>query len=222
MCYHSGPEWNWEWCQWRVLGIPQSSSNTGTSSSDWLVLYPGHSLLFVISRTHCREAVGVFYHPSQLGKIMSWTATSKEAIRHHLCYIIAGWFSFILSFFVGYILSFGLVRLWTVRLLVQVFTLVPRWEMRLECKLRHARKLWTGIFSDHWKKQELRFEPRRRQSSWVLRNARHVCWVSELRLDSGPASSPGEMTDGRCRNSQYSKNCVSLSPRVEKLKVRKC
>ena len=34
-----------------------------------------------------------------------------------------GMIVFILSFFVGYILSFGLVRLWTVRFLVQVSTL---------------------------------------------------------------------------------------------------
>ena len=34
-------------------------------------------------------------------------------------------------------------------------------------------------------------------------------WVETL--DSGPASSAGELTEGQCRNSQHNKNCVSLS-----------
>ena len=76
-----------------------------------------------------------------------------------------GMIFFILSFFVGYILSFSLVRLWTVRLLVQVFTLVrgwcdnhkchnknPRWEIGLGCEWRHTRKRWAGNFGDFWKK----------------------------------------------------------------------
>ena len=42
-----------------VLRIPQSSSTAGTSPSDCLVLYPGHSLGGVLPL--CREAVGVFY-----------------------------------------------------------------------------------------------------------------------------------------------------------------
>ncbi len=44
-----------------LLHIPQSSSITGASPSDCLVLYPGGVLLL------CRDAVGVFYSPSQLG-----------------------------------------------------------------------------------------------------------------------------------------------------------
>ena len=32
-----------------VLCIPQSSSITGTSPSDWLVWYPGHSLCYIIA-----------------------------------------------------------------------------------------------------------------------------------------------------------------------------
>ena len=40
-----------------VLCNPQSSSIIGTSPSNYLVLYPGHSL-----------GVSVFYSPSQLGK----------------------------------------------------------------------------------------------------------------------------------------------------------
>ena len=38
----------------------------------------------------------------------------KKSWKQH-CYIIAEGFFFILSFFVGYILSFGLVRLWTIQ-----------------------------------------------------------------------------------------------------------
>ena len=49
-----------------VLCIPQSSSITGTSLSD-LVSYLGHSLVEVLP---FRETVGVFYSPSQLGKIV--------------------------------------------------------------------------------------------------------------------------------------------------------
>ena len=48
-----------------VLHIPQSFSITGTSPSDCLVSYPGHSLVGVL--TLCRGAVGVFYSPSRLG-----------------------------------------------------------------------------------------------------------------------------------------------------------
>ena len=46
-----------------ILRIPQSSSITGTSPSDCLVLYPGHSLGWILPLY--REAVGVFYSPSR-------------------------------------------------------------------------------------------------------------------------------------------------------------
>ena len=49
-----------------VLRICQSSSITGTSPSEWLVLYPGH-LLGGGVLPFCREAVGVFYSPRWLG-----------------------------------------------------------------------------------------------------------------------------------------------------------
>ena len=49
-----------------VLRIPQSSSITGTSLSDCLEWYPGHLLVGVLLL--CREAAGVFYSYSQLGK----------------------------------------------------------------------------------------------------------------------------------------------------------
>ena len=41
-----------------VLCIPQSSSTTGALPSDCLVSYP----------RHCRDAIGVFYSPSQQGQ----------------------------------------------------------------------------------------------------------------------------------------------------------
>ena len=50
-----------------VLNIPQSSSITGSSPSDCLVSYPGHSLQGVLPL--CRDAVGVFCNPSQLDQI---------------------------------------------------------------------------------------------------------------------------------------------------------
>ena len=49
-----------------VLRIPQSFNITGNSSSDCLVSYPGNLLGGVLPL--CREEVGVFYSPSQLGK----------------------------------------------------------------------------------------------------------------------------------------------------------
>ena len=42
-----------------MLCIPQSSSIIGTSPSDCLVAYPGHSLGVVLPL--CRGAIGVFY-----------------------------------------------------------------------------------------------------------------------------------------------------------------
>ena len=46
-----------------LLRIPQSSSTAGTSPSDCLVSYPENSYWGLT-----KEAVGVFYSPSQLGK----------------------------------------------------------------------------------------------------------------------------------------------------------
>ena len=46
-----------------VLCIPQSSSITGTSPSECLVSYPGHSLGGGVLPL-CRDAVSVFYSPS--------------------------------------------------------------------------------------------------------------------------------------------------------------
>ena len=55
-----------------VLHIPQSSSITGTSPSDCLVLYPGHSLGVVLPLW--RGIVNVFYSPSWLGNVAIFTS----------------------------------------------------------------------------------------------------------------------------------------------------
>ena len=50
-----------------VLHIPQSSSITGAIPFDCFLSYPEHSLGRVGSLPLSRDAVGVFYRPSQLG-----------------------------------------------------------------------------------------------------------------------------------------------------------
>ena len=108
----------------------------------------------------------------------------------YACYIIAEWF-FYLIIFVNYILSFGLFRLWTIRLLVQVFTLMRGGCDNHKCHNKNIRWKWDwgvndvmpgsdglGILVIFEKSSELRFEPGREQSSWGLRDARRVCWVS--------------------------------------------
>ena len=59
-----GPEsYGYEW----VLRIPQSSSITGPSSSDFLMSYPGYLLVCVGGvLLLCRDAVCLFYSPSRL------------------------------------------------------------------------------------------------------------------------------------------------------------
>ena len=52
-----------------VLHIPESSSITGTSASDCLVSYPGHSLGRGQSYPLRREAVSVLYSPSWMGRV---------------------------------------------------------------------------------------------------------------------------------------------------------
>ena len=113
-----------------------------------------------------------------------------------------GMIFFILSFFVGYILSFGLVRLRTIRLsaragahiecssrsraedvtITNVIIKTPDRKMGLGCEWCHARKRGAGNFGDFWKKQfaEIRTWARSVQL-WSTGCAR-VCWVSELRF----------------------------------------
>ena len=52
-----------------LLCIPQSSSITGTSTLDYLVSILGHPLWGSAVLPLCREAVVVFYSPSQVGNI---------------------------------------------------------------------------------------------------------------------------------------------------------
>ncbi len=63
-----------------ILRIPQSSSITGTSLSDCLVSYTGHSLVGVLLL--CREAVGVFYSlPCRLG----WPTRAEGVLNTYIC-----------------------------------------------------------------------------------------------------------------------------------------
>ena len=92
----------------------------------------------------------------------------------NICSIIAEGFFFILSFFVGYILSFGLVRLRTIRLsapvgahiecrcsrsrgedvtITDVILKTPDSKWDWGCEWRHTRKRWAEDFGDFWKKQ---------------------------------------------------------------------
>ena len=64
-----------------VLHIPQSSSITGTSPSDCLVSYPGHSL-WGRSYSLCSGVVGVFYSPSRLDKISHLLAQTYMALSN--------------------------------------------------------------------------------------------------------------------------------------------
>ena len=66
-CYHSGPEWIWSDTNEEVLCIPQSSSITGATPSDYLVSYKGPSWGIL---SLCRDAVSVFCIPSLLGFIV--------------------------------------------------------------------------------------------------------------------------------------------------------
>ena len=63
-CYHSGPEWTCERWQWR--GTPHSLrlQHYWDLINKLLMSYPGYTWGGVLPL--CREAVGVFYSPSQL------------------------------------------------------------------------------------------------------------------------------------------------------------
>ena len=139
---------------------------------------------------------------------------------------------FYLIIFISYILSFGLVGLWTIRLLVQVFTLPrrgcdnhkchnknPRYEMGLRCEWRHAQKKGAGIFGDFWKKQLV--------ESWTWAKAVQLgatgC-AARLLGQLVPILTPGSPARGWLKNDVGTVSIVkivSLSPHVEKLKVKK-
>ena len=76
-----------------------------------------------------------------------------------------------------------------------------------------------GILVTFEKSSQLKFGPGKSQSSCGLRDARRVCWVSELRFWLWAESSAGELTVGDVGTVSIVK-IVSLSPHVEKLKVK--
>ena len=69
-CYHSGPEWTWEWWQWRgTLHSPKPQHYWNLTIRLFRVIF--RILIGVCGEEvlpFCREAVGVFYSSSQLGK----------------------------------------------------------------------------------------------------------------------------------------------------------
>ena len=152
---------------------------------------------------------------------------------------------FYLIIFVGYILTFGLVRLRTVRVLVQVFMLARRgcnnheyhnkknpdrkWNWGVIDVMPGSNGLGILVIFENKQLVEIwRWSRRVEIRTWARRDkfvstgfaARLLSQWVEI-LDSEPASSVGELTEERCRNSQYSKNCVSLSswrkPKLKKL-----
>ena len=71
MCYPPGQSGPGSEGNEGVRHIPKSSSITGTSPSDSLVSYLGHSMGGGLPLY--RGAVGVFYSPSRLGKCVCFT-----------------------------------------------------------------------------------------------------------------------------------------------------
>ena len=149
-----------------------------------------------------------------------------------------GMIVFILSFFVGYILSFGLVRLRTIRL-------SARAGAHIECRcssscakdvtitnviIKPPHRKWDWGVNDVMPGSEglgilVIFEKELVEIRLCARPVELWSTGCTARLfgqwvEIGLDSSAGELTDGRCRNSQHSNNSVSLSPRVENLKVK--
>ena len=83
--------------------------------------------------------------------------------------------------------------------------------MRLVCEWCHAQKRWAGNFGDFWKKQLVEIRTWAwRVELWSTGCAAHLLgqWA-EIGLRAGQFS--WGVDCGRCRNSQHSKNCFSLS-----------
>ena len=135
--------------------------------------------------------------------ILGWKQIGLNSFENN-CGMI---FFFILSFFVGYILSFGLVRLRTIRLslsaragthiecrcspacgedvtITDVIIKTRDWKCVSGCEWRHARMRWAKDFGWFLKKSsELRFGPRR--VPLFAAGCARVGWVSELRANAG-------------------------------------
>ena len=80
-----------------------------------------HSILSDRSDFYITDNLSMAVHAFAMGTLTSLSVDEIMLPWYvNLCYIIAEGFFFILSFFVGYILSFGLVRLRTFRLSARV------------------------------------------------------------------------------------------------------
>ena len=95
-----------------------------------------------------RGAVGVFYSPSQLGKVL------------YNC----GMIFFILSFFVGYILSFGLVKLRTIWLSARAGTHI---ECRCSRSCRKDETITGVIIKTPDRNGDCGFEWRHARKRWA-------------------------------------------------------
>ena len=132
--------------------------------------------------------------------------------------VICGWY----WFFVGYILSFGLVRLRTIRLSALVEAHIERREdvTITDVIIKTPNRKWTGdvndvmpgrdglrILGDFWKKA-VSWDSDLGEASWFLSLGK-----------ARPVGSTRCAARGLVRwNIQHSRNCVSLSPRTEKPK----
>ena len=137
---------------------------------------------------------------------------------------------FILSFFVCYILSFGLVRLRTIRLCAHAGHTLSTVHARAcvdvtitNVIIKPQIRYRTGVWMTSWPETMGRKFWRFLKKQWVEIRT----WARPVQLWStrctvrllGPwveiwlwaESSAGELTEGRCRNSQLSKNYVYLS-----------
>ena len=130
-------------------------------------------------------------------------------------------FSYVLSFFVGYIL----VKLRTIRLSARAGAHIecrcshsraedvtitnPRWEMELGCEWRHARKRRAGNFGDFWKKQLVEI---RTWTKWV----EIWSWARPVQFVVYGMRRAFVGSDGTVSIVKI----VSLSPRAERLNSR--
>ena len=126
-----------------------------------------------------------------------------------------------LSFFVNYILSFGLVGLWTIQLSagagagahIEYSSCSHAVDMIITNVIIKTpdRKCNWGVYDVMPGSEGLRIW-------WFLKKA--VSWDLTL----GRASPVGGVDCGQCRNSQHSKNCVSLSScrKTKSQEVNKC
>ena len=143
----------------------------------------------------------------------------NPSISPSMCYIIAEWFFLYYHFFVGYILSCGLVRLRTIRLSAQVGAHIER-----RCSRSHGEDVtitdviiktpdrkWTGDVNDVIPGGDgVRIFLLKKTLSWDLR-LDETSWLLDLG-EASPVMDYGMPVRFWVRwNSQHSRNCVSLS-----------